>query len=91
MKNKINMKTKIKRMPMYFVSTLLGNLYLKLSTIKLKNQIMNKLLLFFISLLLITQTIAQNVENTTGSSKNDLRMQWWKDAKFGMFIHWGIY
>ena len=19
------------------------------------------------------------------------RMQWWKDAKFGMFIHWGVY
>ena len=18
------------------------------------------------------------------------RMQWWKDAKFGMFIHWGV-
>lgn len=30
------------------------------------------------------------------ASKNDNRpsngkMQWWKDAKFGMFIHWGIY
>ena len=21
----------------------------------------------------------------------DERMQWWRDAKFGMFIHWGIY
>ena len=21
----------------------------------------------------------------------DNKMQWWKDAKFGMFIHWGIY
>lgn len=19
------------------------------------------------------------------------RMAWWKDAKFGMFIHWGVY
>ena len=19
------------------------------------------------------------------------RMQWWNDAKFGMFIHWGVY
>ena len=23
-------------------------------------------------------------------SKDD-RMQWWRDARFGMFIHWGIY
>ncbi len=21
----------------------------------------------------------------------DARMQWWHDARFGMFIHWGIY
>jgi alpha-L-fucosidase len=21
----------------------------------------------------------------------DARMQWWRDAKFGMFIHWGLY
>lgn len=22
---------------------------------------------------------------------SDHRMQWWRDAKFGMFIHWGVY
>src|SRR5205085_2826587 len=21
----------------------------------------------------------------------DPRMQWWRDARFGMFIHWGLY
>ena len=21
----------------------------------------------------------------------DERMQWWRDARFGMFIHWGLY
>ena len=21
----------------------------------------------------------------------DARMQWWRDARFGMFIHWGAY
>ena len=25
------------------------------------------------------------------SNSNVERMQWWKDAKFGMFIHWGLY
>ena len=24
-------------------------------------------------------------------SANDAKMAWWKDAKFGMFIHWGVY
>jgi alpha-L-fucosidase len=23
--------------------------------------------------------------------QNDSRMDWWRDARFGMFIHWGIY
>ena len=24
-------------------------------------------------------------------SDKDIRMEWWRDAKFGMFIHWGLY
>ena len=24
-------------------------------------------------------------------SQRDARMQWWRDARFGMFIHWGLY
>jgi len=24
-------------------------------------------------------------------AEKDARMKWWRDAKFGMFIHWGIY
>src|SRR5512147_451610 len=23
--------------------------------------------------------------------QRDARMQWWREAKFGMFIHWGVY
>jgi len=34
---------------------------------------------------------AQNVETKIATPKDDPKMQWWKDAKFGMFIHWGIY
>ncbi|MEK6702674.1 MAG: alpha-L-fucosidase, partial [Planctomycetota bacterium] len=30
------------------------------------------------------QTAAQTAEQ-------DARMAWWRDAKFGMFIHWGLY
>jgi len=25
------------------------------------------------------------------SAKNDPRLDWWRNAKFGMFIHWGLY
>src|SRR5262245_45181038 len=24
-------------------------------------------------------------------SAHDARMAWWRDARFGMFIHWGLY
>jgi len=23
--------------------------------------------------------------------QHDARMAWWRDAKFGLFIHWGVY
>jgi len=33
------------------------------------------------------------VSSVTGETKSqrDTRMAWWRDAKFGMFIHWGVY
>src|SRR5450631_630310 len=24
-------------------------------------------------------------------AQRDARMAWWRDARFGMFIHWGVY
>jgi len=28
---------------------------------------------------------------STDTTQQDERMEWWRDAKFGMFIHWGVY
>jgi len=39
------------------------------------------LLLFFFSQPVFSQD----------SLSNDQRMQWWREARFGMFIHWGVY
>jgi alpha-L-fucosidase len=33
---------------------------------------------------------AQSVSSESAAQK-DARMAWWRDAKFGMFIHWGAY
>jgi alpha-L-fucosidase len=52
---------------------------------------MKKLLMIFTAALLFTHMLAQNASGSSNSKQNDPRMQWWKDAKFGMFIHWGIY
>jgi alpha-L-fucosidase len=34
---------------------------------------------------------AQKAVLTESKEARDVRMQWWRDARFGMFIHWGIY
>lgn len=40
--------------------------------------------LFFGTLLMLHTVFAQTLSK-------DQRMQWWRDARFGMFIHWGVY
>ncbi len=41
----------------------------------------------------VTVTPVQAVLNTQAetAAQRDARMKWWREAKFGMFIHWGIY
>jgi len=48
-------------------------------------------ILLFAAMALLSSTFAQNVETNTGSKLNDPKMDWWREAKFGMFIHWGLY
>ena len=47
-----------------------------------------------LALLLTTTTnatlVAQGPVGETAAQK-DARMAWWRDARFGMFIHWGLY
>jgi alpha-L-fucosidase len=31
------------------------------------------------------------IQDTERRSERDARMQWWREARFGMFIHWGLY
>ncbi|HEV7992497.1 MAG TPA: alpha-L-fucosidase [Gemmatimonadaceae bacterium] len=37
-----------------------------------------------------TPLVAQSATRETAAQK-DARMAWWRDAQFGMFIHWGAY
>ena len=45
-----------------------------------------------ISILLIT-FLTLHAQDFTKETKaeHDARMQWWRDARFGLFIHWGLY
>ncbi|WP_263365154.1 alpha-L-fucosidase [Edaphobacter bradus] len=31
------------------------------------------------------------IQETESSAQRDARMEWWREARFGMFIHWGLY
>ncbi len=42
---------------------------------------------FIIAIVILNSGILNAQEDIS----KDSRMQWWKDARFGMFIHWGLY
>ena len=49
---------------------------------------------FFLTATLLAQPSAaesSNSEANEQSEQRDARMAWWRDARFGMFVHWGIY
>jgi alpha-L-fucosidase len=31
------------------------------------------------------------IQDTETAAQRDVRMAWWREARFGMFIHWGLY
>lgn len=40
---------------------------------------------------LLSFVAAQAQETQTVGNKQDDHMKWWREARFGMFIHWGLY
>src|ERR1035438_8386020 len=31
------------------------------------------------------------IQDAETAAQHDARMNWWREARFGMFIHWGLY
>jgi alpha-L-fucosidase len=51
-----------------------------------------KQILVLIILILIKNAVGYAADaNVTHPINNDDRMQWWREARFGVFIHWGLY
>lgn len=46
------------------------------------------MLLFSAVLILLT---GESYSQPTKEPERSVRTQWWRDAKFGMFVHWGLY
>ncbi len=51
---------------------------------------MKKLALLFLSILLLAGALQAQTHSESEQQRKQ-RMQWWEEARFGMFIHWGIY
>ena len=45
----------------------------------------------FFSLLISCSPKTEQPVKTEETLKQDAKMEWWRDARFGMFIHWGLY
>ena len=50
---------------------------------------MKRIKIFLLQLLMCLSGYAQNLSTIPASTGNEEKLQWWRDAKFGLFIHWG--
>jgi len=54
-----------------------------------------KLPLFFnlslVLVLLVAFAVGARAQAQAGTPEHDAKMAWWREARFGLFIHWGIY
>ncbi|MCF7764345.1 MAG: alpha-L-fucosidase [Verrucomicrobia bacterium] len=44
-----------------------------------------------VGLMLIVSSVAQEISAAELQPDHDARMQWFREARFGLFIHWGLY
>ena len=58
------------------------------NTIKLTEGTIMKMKKIFILLMLCCCILFSLIAQTNDSNE---RMKWWREARFGMFIHWGVY
>ena len=47
--------------------------------------------IFLLSLVLMQNAFSQNKIWDESDAEKEERLAWWTDARFGMFIHWGLY
>lgn len=52
---------------------------------------MRKIIICFIFLIVVTGPAIAQLKPEVKKLPDSERMQWWHEARFGMFIHWGVY
>ncbi|MEO0055787.1 MAG: hypothetical protein RLZZ50_1734 [Verrucomicrobiota bacterium] len=48
-------------------------------------------LLIALGLAALSPAVAEPAPPAESPAERDARMAWWRDARFGMFVHWGLY
>ncbi|RPI29011.1 MAG: hypothetical protein EHM61_03125 [Acidobacteria bacterium] len=46
---------------------------------------------FLLALILLGLAVGTSARAEETKDQRDARMRWWREAKFGLFIHWGVY
>ena len=57
----------------------------------MKKRSLFRMTILALTILLTLQGMAQSNYKTETPEQKAKRMAWWTDARFGMFIHWGLY
>ncbi|MBT3382234.1 MAG: alpha-L-fucosidase [Prolixibacteraceae bacterium] len=52
---------------------------------------MKKFLTIFILLIIVSHSVNSQESTTIKKLSDKERLEWWHEARFGMFIHWGVY
>ncbi|MFN8254525.1 MAG: alpha-L-fucosidase [Bacteroidales bacterium] len=56
------------------------------------NQLISQYIIKFLSAIFILSAgFHAFAQQTETKEQKDVRMKWWREARFGMFIHWGLY
>lgn len=50
-----------------------------------------KIKLILLSMLLLSGSLVTIAQQKDQNNADNQRMEWWREARFGMFIHWGLY
>ena len=57
--------------------------------LKIKTSIIPLVVALLVAVSVTAQT--NQTDKIETKEQRDARMAWWRDAKFGLFIHWGVY
>jgi len=54
-------------------------------------QTIKSLIVATLLLVSLPSALVAQEHKTESKQQRDARMQWWREGKFGMFVHWGVY